>query len=258
MCSALFAMAKGADFKLPTIPDSVQGSNARAEYLCEHFWDDAPNEAKYDYSILHTYLYALSRIPVPRQSELLGNRLDESLPDEKQFAALSLCLDETLGNPFSKLRNDTLYLDMQQRIVDSSLDDVNKIVPRWRIEFFRRTWPGMKAADIELTDSHGRTILLSQIGRPLVLIFANSECSLCREELPRIIDELNNSGKRWIVVYVDGYIPDYALRNYSDNAYADSVGSIIDEEAYMTRMLPCAYEIDSEGRIMAREIQLIK
>lgn len=243
-------------YRFPDVPDSIKQPKERAEYLACHFWD---NVALKDYENLvsvNTFLYVVNLITPEQQDRCLAKFLTESFTDLDLYSKIAYYLDITIGDAESDLRNDRLYLYAQKFITDSSLPLEYKIAPAWRISLFEKNMQGAQATDLKLSDESGNEVNLLDLPKPLIVVFASSECSRCKKELPNFVfrfNELESSNWNIAIIYVDGKKPEYTLPK---NCYVlfDTDKSIIEDDLYLIRRLPSLYLIDEDNIIIKSEL----
>lgn len=256
----LSMFASSSTFQFPVIPDSITDRQERLEYVADHFWDNSTNNELLNYPNLETYFFTLSHIEKTKKLHLLNKFVSQCMTDTATYPVISYAVDFLLGSPDSEYWDDTAYLYVQNLILESNLPEEYKIAPRWRIDLLSKNAVGDLAPSTELIDSEGKIIEIRKLKMPCILIFADSDCNRCEEELSasqNILLELHNSGWNIAVVYLDGIIPQYTFKFNIFAPYSDTEQRILENDIYVARRLPCAYVLDSEARILARELKLL-
>lgn len=242
-------------YRFPTVPDTITDSKERTEYVVKHFWENSPSETCLEPQTMETYFYALTKVTFKVRCESVFKLIDDNICNLDRLSVIGFYLDSFVGNPESDYWDDDLYLASQHYIVNCSIPEEYKITPKWRIELFSKTAIGKDAPNVVLKDIYGNTTDLYHQKMPCLLIFANSECERCKNEQSLYsteIKEAHKMGWNTITVYLDGVIPPHA----STSAFADIDNHIIDDNVYVVRRLPSVYLIDSNKKIVARELKL--
>lgn len=256
----LFMFASSNTFQFPIVPDSIVNRQERLEYVAKHFWDNSTNNELLSYPNLETYFYTLSHIENTKKLNLLNEFVNKYMTDTISYPVISYAIDFLLGSPDSEYWDDNAYLHVQNLIIESELPEDFKIASRWRIGLLSKNAVGELAPDVELCDSIGRITEITELRMPCILIFADSDCNRCEDELiasQDILSQLYDRGWNIAVVYLDGIIPQYAIKLNFLMPYSDAKQRILGNDIYVARRLPCAYILDSDARILAKEIKLM-
>ena len=247
------------EYQFPVIPDSIVVPAERAAFLVRHFWSNSPIEAMVELQTMQTFFYALSKVPYTIKKEAVAITIDKASTDVDILSVVAYYIDCFIGSPESEYCDDELYLESQRLIISSPVPDEYKIAPRWRVGLLSKNPIGSKAPNVPFYDTDGNASDLYSQVMPCVVVFANSECLQCHEELTQFSAELGQMrqlGWNVIVVYLDGIIPVYAVEAKSVLLYADVDNYILENDVYVVRRLPSVYLLDSEIRILVNELRL--
>lgn len=122
------------------------------------------------------------------------------------------------------------------------------------VYFTRDASLGRPAPEFSLLESYGgRVDLASYRGRPVLLVFWTTSCSICQQELPvlsRMAPELASKGIAVVAIHLGGsnQARDYMTSNHIDlTSAADPDGEV--GRAYYVVGVPKLVLIGSDGRV---------
>lgn len=170
-----------------------------------------------------------------------------------------------LGNPNSPVRDETLYLRFLASLL--SRNDIPDDIAARAMDSRRRTMlnrRGTKANDFRYIDRDGKEGTLYGIEAPqTMLIFYDPECPHCPEILDRIaadrkVNAAIDAGElKVLAVYTEGKRDMWEKRKgeLSERwTVACDLSEIIDGEIYDVPAMPTVYLLDSEKRVLVKDM----
>lgn len=259
-------------FELPQPPMTLQGQEARAAYMVEHYWD------KFDFTdtlwlqrpevveqALVDYLQVLNYVPAERAQRSLTKLVNASVADTAMFDRFERLLDKYLYDPNSPMRNEEYYIPVLEAIIASpAVDEWLKVRPRHRLEMALKNRPGSPAQDFTYTLASGRQGRLYDLKSDYTLLFFyNPGCTNCREVREQItaspvVGQLRREG----AIDVLALYPDQDLtewRNYRDSIPRDWInaydqGTLIESgRLYDLKAIPTLYLLDASKRVLLKD-----
>ena len=283
---AMMGLAQNAAMELPMpeIPAEITERAARISYVTDHVWDsldfsDTSRSADPDFMGLNFANFALflsyqpDSVGVARSAKIF---LDKASSSDAAFATARKVARQYLSYQDSPVHNDEIwlvFLDILSQMPNLSEQDKARYDDE--LEMARKNRIGTVASDFEFEnrgDGANRTLLSTPGGsRGLILMFYNPDCEHCLEtiDIMRNSELINNLIKRneITVVAIDAEEDhDYWKQTNATLPAEWIVGfntdGIIDNDLYAIPSLPTLYLLDSEHRVVAKELtdleQLIK
>lgn len=199
--------------------------------------------------------------------EETAKRDSSAVPIFEQMCTMSC---ECLYGINSDFRNEEFYIPVLETLIDSPLESpiTEKIMKdkyREELNSCSKNRIGTKAADFIFRTASGINGSLYGIeGEYILLFFSNPGCTACKE----IMDSLKNSGRvsaliasgclKVLNIYIDEdltewfkYMPVYPKEWI--NAYQPDL-RIRQEEIYDVRAIPSLYILDSEKRVLFKDV----
>lgn len=245
-------------FQFPSVPDSIVNPEERAIYLAQNYWENASPLDIYEPAVIESFFYVVSKIPKEKEKQCLKELLDSSYYNKDRFSTISFYIDFFIGSPDSEYWDDDIYLFTQRCIIESNLEESYKVAPLWRINLLSKNSIGSIATDILLTDINGQKLSLSELKMPCVVIFANSDCEQCKEELSlysSVIEKVKELNWNVAIIYINGEIPDY-VKAINCTTYINAEEKFEDDDLYVVRWLPSVYVFDKNFKVIAKEVKI--
>ena len=272
-------------FPHPEVPAMIQGVMERQQYVTKHFWDaffdlEGPCDSSSILAVkkdeveqnLSAYIGLLNMQPVGQAQKNIADFFSaletRQAKDEKSLLYLQLTelVAKYLYDPNSPLRSEDLYLPFVEGMVNSRFTAADKMAAyRFELEKCRLNPYGSIAPDFRFKDIKGRVSSLhKQKGEHIMLFFSNPGCQSCLDIINAIqsrpyIPAMLASGSLSIVnIYIDYDIDSWKsyAHEYPEswiNAY-DYEHRIYGDEIYYVRAIPSLYLLDSEKRIIFKDV----
>lgn len=263
---------------LPAIPSYIDDEEAVSEYMLMNYWDgtDFADSRWTDYPEIMETAFSrftaladlspdadISRKAVRKMMNLLKERATV-----ENYDMMTALADKYLYDPNSPLRNEELYIQVLQAVIENdSLEDIYKVAPRERLHMAMKNRVGTKAADFAYTASDGRQGTLYTLKADYVLLFFyNLGCPACREIREQLIAVLRN--EPLASMSTDGRLEILALYPDADmsqwesyagdipaqwiNAY-DPGQNINEGELYDLKAIPSLYLLGRDKRVLLKD-----
>lgn len=193
---------------------TMNATEARSEYLCQHYWDNfdfgdtlsiASPEAVEHFFV--DFVDISSRISMSTAKEginILTQRIFQNSDIQNFFIDL---LEKYLYDPNSPMRDEELYIPVLEYIVASpDVRTEEKIRSEYRLKMAMKHRPGNLATDFKSADRTGKVRRLSDIKNEYVLLYFNNPgCSGCRQVTEQIATSAfsRNSKLTILAIYPD-------------------------------------------------------
>ncbi len=276
------------DFPFAQIPTMIDSQEDILQYLSVNFWKPYLDSAakwniasadsllggvkKEDMQIaLSDYFMLLWSLPVQdalrTQSDLMTeiSRYDALYPQDSLYDFFADAMHEVLYNPISDYRNEEFYIPvLENRLAKNPQQPELQA----QLEICSKNRIGEKIADFCFTDNKGRfSTLYTRAKTDFTLIFfSNPGCPACGE----IITEISNNMKIGYMIsqgylsilniYIDEdlgewykHLGDYPASWIS--AYNEDL-SVRDGHHFAIRAIPSIYVIDSQHRVVLKDVSL--
>lgn len=235
---------------LPTVPDSLTTTQARADFVALHFYDAMDwSDPKMSADDAQTQAWAdfLSILPYTSSGNDSAaiSRLFSSIP--AGFIPLYDELAEAyLLSADSEFTSERLYVQTLNSILSRpDLSATDRAFHKAHLEYLNLNAPGSAATDFTFTTSDGTTARLSDfVGKTpyLLIVFHDPDCDVCHNLLATL-----DTDHEW-----------QSLK--SEGTLAIITPEITDELEETFRMLytPSLYLLDSSGHVIVRNVLLDK
>lgn len=262
-------------FKLPTVPDSLQSVESRFNYVVDNYWNnfdfsDTDNINSRDTEeALVNYIDLISRIPLKNGQEQLKKlfrKISANIPMQEYINTLAR---KYLVNYDSPMRNDLLYIGVAEYLAENAIDEIIKYNAKQDIIILSKNLPGTKATDFHFTVPTGETKNMESIESPyIIVLFYNPDCKACSHILKEtnsseIINKSLEEGKaKLLAIYPqdDSSIWRNYIKNTPDKWIngCDNGMKLISEVKYDLRVLPVLYLLDSNKKVIMKDVPLSK
>ena len=258
-------------FVRPEVPVMLTDPDQQVDYLIKHYWDlfdfadtayvsspEITEQAWVDYIDL------LRRIPLDKAQEEMKTMMLKSAQNSKDlFKYFTDMADKYLYDPNSPARNEELYIPVLEVMIQTSaLIDVEKMLPKHRLEWAFKNRVGTKAVNFQYTDITGKTGTLYQVKAEYLLVFFNNPgCHSCKEHIEgllgsAIMNMLLSEGRLKILsVYSDNKLEEWK-KYYADypaewiNGY-DKLLAV--EKKYDLKAIPTLYLLDKNKMVLLKD-----
>lgn len=273
-------------FPMPQIPGMISTQEDYANFLVSHFWqpffsedreysrdtsliggvtEDAFSQAFINYA---TMLFMADTKKGLQEQEYLMAQAEKwtaAAPESKMFETISSICDEYLYNPNSPLRNEEMYIPVEeaklksQFTTDEEKADAAALLPRLKLNRI-----GTPAADFTFTLRSGRKMNLYDVKADnIILFFSNPGCEDCKAVIDQLrslqgLDEAIAAGRLAVVnVYPDEdlaewhkYAPVYPDNWYNGYDQDLAVGGGL----YNLRAIPSLYLLDKDKKVVFKDV----
>lgn len=258
-------------FRLPDIPNAINGPAERSIYLSEHYWDYFDFQ---DTSLIHkpdiseqafaNYILLLDNLPaatVKESMEILIKRASQNWDIQNFIIDL---FGKYLYEPNSPYRNEDLYipfLEILVKLPSARTEDV--MTGEFRLKMALKNRPGSVAADFSYGDGSGRTGRLSEVESEYVLLFFyDPDCENCREASRMLADSPVSSCRRLkiMAIYPDDDVeawkekmndfPGHWINGYSPE------GEVVRKNLYDVKAMPSFYVLNRDKKVVLKDVAL--
>lgn len=264
-CSA----QKRSEVPMPSVPAELREPQLRANYIIEHFWDNADSLSAYSRTALEqAFSNFISVFPIADEAAreaAVKNLMNKAQESHDEYARMAEIADVYLYSIDSPVASDDYYILFLKEIVGSPvLDDTEKIRPQFQLENLLKNRPGMVAADFPFetldarqTSVHAEAASLAD-GQEMLFILYDPDCGHCRKVMDELVKDPDvvNGAMKVVAVYsgeerelwqkTAAKLPSSWVVGYED-------GTMQDEGAYAIRTLPTLYRIDKNAVIQSEE-----
>ncbi len=273
-------------FPMPKVPSMISTGQEYANYMVSHFWQpffsedrvysrdtslvggvtkDAFSKAFTDYA---TYLMmADTRKCLQAQEDLMAKaeKMTEADPAGNFFETITSISDAFLYNPNSPLRNEEMYIPVEEAKVvsrftsDDEKADAAALLPRLKLNRV-----GTPAADFAFTLRNGRKMRLYDVQADnVILFFSNPGCEDCKAVIDQLssLPDLNGAIAAGVLAVVNVY-PDEDLSQWHAYApvYPDNWYNGYDQDLavgaglYNLRAIPSLYLLDKDKKVVFKDV----
>ena len=266
-CSA----QRSGDVPLPSVPSELREPQVRADYIIEHFWDNADTLGAYKRNALEqAFSNFISVFPVASDTarqKAMKALVQKASSGHDGLVAVAEIADIYLYNVDSPIASEEYYILFLQELMESdALSEDEKIRPAYQLSNALRNRPGDLAADFSFDTREGlHTSLYDEIdrlasGQKLALIFYDPDCSHCRKLLDKLLKyRADFAGLTFVAVYSGDDRPmwqDAAGELPSDWIVGYDDGTMQEEDTYIIRTLPTIYVIAPDKTVLVKEATL--
>lgn len=267
----------GAQLPLPVVPQTLTKPADRAIYIIDHFWDGldfADTTMSRDARLIeqsfadYTSLFPVVNDSTARLQSAVDRLVRASEADSVAAAGLREIAEIYLYDVVSPLHNDDYYrFYLNSFIKSDGLDDGMRLRYEYQLEEIDKNRVGEEATDFGLVAKDGSETTLSHevAGVPLtVLMFYNPFCSECHDissamgDDPAVAKAVAAGRLQLIAVIADGAWSDNASAVPLDGPireFAAKDNCIEDEQLYSVRLIPTLYVLDSEMKVVMRDVR---
>lgn len=257
------APAEAGVLAMPEVPALITGSEARAAYTAEHFWDALTADTVGGTGAMEQNLanFAVIAAQAPAGAQRRGFASMWSRTGLTDSVLMPI-VESYLYDPESPVYSPDLMMSAL-----AAADSLQRLPSGCRESLLlgelRRNAPGTRAADVAYTDRHGRQHRLLQSRVAQLVVFYDPDCEHCAEEMSMLAasEELARAvaeGK----AAVRAIYPGADERRWREHAAGlpgawtvgmnagDPVGA---QGAYDIRTTPSIYLLDDGGMVVLRE-----
>lgn len=274
-------------FPMPKIPAMISSGQDYANYLVSHYWQpffsedrvysrdtsliggvtkDSFNQAFGEYA---TFLMMADPAKcLKAQADLMAKaeKMTEANPDGKFFETLISICDEYFYNPNSPLRNEEMYIPVEeaklasQFVSEDEKAEAAALLPRLKLNRI-----GTPAADFIFTLRNGKKMALHDAKADFtILFFSNPGCEDCKAVIDQLsslpgLDDAIAAGRLAVVnVYPDEDLTEW--HNYAP-VYPDNWYNGYDQDLavggglYNLRAIPSLYLLDKDKKVIFKDVE---
>lgn len=263
---------KKREFQLPEVPTMLNTPEARAAFVCKHYWDhfDFTDTAyirlpEITEQTIVNFMDLMPRVPKELASKSIGILYEKAAP----HSAMAWYFWETMSRYWkdanSPIRNEEMFI-----LLCSSVESVSEVevVMKQRASFARKLAEknrlGQPAVDFVYTMESGKQGRMYALkAEYTLLLFYNPDCHTCAEVKDvmknslRLKDLVGNGKMKVLTVYPD---EDVALwRERLGELSADWVngydkGQVLTHEAlYDLSSIPSFYLLDKDKKVLLKD-----
>lgn len=259
-------------FEMVSVPDTLVGPEARADYLAMHYWD------RFDFSdtvsigfpevteqAFVDYLDALRYVTFPTVCSSLEKMVKQAETDPQMLLYFTGLYEKYLYEPDSPFRNEEWLIPVLQLVSRSSiLKEADMIRPAYLLEQILKNRLGKPATDFTYTSADGQPHSLYGVDSPrLLLFFYDPDCHTCQETIEKmiaspILEKQIASAKLTVLAVYPGEdeeiwqmyhrkLPASWISGY------DPDNQLINDELYDLKRFPTLYLLDRERKILLKD-----
>ena len=250
------------EIPLPSVPSELRDPQARADYIIEHFWEQADSLGAYTrQAVEQAFSNFISVFPIASADarvKAVGALMDKASASRDDYAMIAEIADIYLYTFDSPIESEDYYILFLREITASPvLSDDEKIRYAAQLEDALLNRPGNIAADFEFDTRDGRhTSLHKEIKSRTLLIFYDPDCSHCRQVLARLMAEpidadviaVYSGDDRSLWEMTADQLPDGWTVGYED-------GTLQEDGVYVLRTLPTLYLIGPDKIVVEKDIK---
>ncbi len=258
-------------FKLPSIPDTVRTIEGRFNYVVTNYWnnfnfsDTSYINARVTEEAVVNYIDLLTRRPQNEWEIQMHAFLSHTLAEVKMQNYINEVLRRYLVNYDSPMRNDKLYVIVAKYLSTNALDEITKFNAIQDTCLLSVNQIGNIATDFQFATPQGEQQRLSEIESTYtIMMFYKPDCKSCKIILDAVKQSeiINNSIKEGKLKLLAIYPQDdsYTWRNHLANLPdswingCDNGMELISEGIYDLRVLPVFYLLDSNKKIILKDV----
>ncbi len=184
--------------------------------------------------------------------------------DAKALTIVTSLADESLNNPGSPVRDETLYIAfIKTLLATDSIPKIVRDIEEERLKTALLNRPGNVAHDFRFIDRNGNTHTLHKLsGEMILLLFYDPECSHCTDILkfiakdPKVNSAISNGSLTVTAIYTEGKrdvwesnkwnMPENWLIGYD-------LSGIYENALYDLPAMPIIYLLDSNKRVLMKD-----
>lgn len=260
-------------FELPSIPDTLRTIESRFNYVVDNYWnrfdfsDTFQIETKETEEALVNYLDLISRLSAGKGQVHLADLMKKASANSLMQEYINKLARKYLVNYDSPMRNDLLYMGAAKYLARTATDETLKYNAIQDTTMLSLNQPGTKATEFQFTTPTGEIKRISDIqGKYTVLLFYNPDCKSCSQILEAtkrseiIHKSLEEEKTTLVAIYPqdDSYIWRKYIETVPDKWIngCDNGMTLISEVMYDLRVLPVFYLLDSNKKIVLKDVPL--
>ena len=263
---------KKRSFQLPEVPVMLDTPEARAAFVCEHYWDHFDFA---DTAYIHlpditeqaivNFMDLMPRVPQELADKAMRILYEKAAPHSPMLWHFWETMSRYWQNANSPMRNEEMFIRLCR-----SVEEVPQVeeVLKQRASFARRmaekNRPGMKAADFVYTLASGKQARMYGLKAEYTLLFFyNPDCHTCadvKQAMQRslLLKDMVSSGQmKVLTVYPD---EDVALwRSHLEEMSEEWIngydkGQVLTmEERYDLSSIPSFYLLDKDKKVLLKD-----
>ena len=264
------------ELTMPQLPDSLRLPEERALYLGRHFWDnmDFSNSAltgneEFMGQNFANFVSIFPVIPADSLPAVVNGLVTEAAVSEEALENIAHIAEMYLYEPESPVYNEEYFILFLNSLISSTAyPEVMKERMNALLTDASKNRVGQQAADFGFVTREGKETTLSSLpkSRQTLLIFFDPDCDHCHEVMTLIAenkginDKIASGELNVVAVYSGdekGQWEKYAATLPSGWIVGYEPGKIYDDEIYVLRTFPSVYILDSENRIVAKNVDLL-
>ena len=263
---------KKRSFQLPEVPVMLDTPEARAAFVCEHYWDHFDFA---DTAYIHlpditeqaivNFMDLMPRVPQELADKAMRILYEKAAPHSPMLWHFWETMSRYWQNANSPMRNEEMFIRLCR-----SVEEVPQVeeVLKQRASFARRmaekNRPGMKAADFVYTLASGKQARMYGLKAEYTLLFFyNPDCHTCadvKQAMQRslLLKDMVSSGQmKVLTVYPDEDVSLWRnhLGEMSDewiNGY-DKGQVLTVEKRYDLSSIPSFYLLDKDKKVLLKD-----
>lgn len=265
----LAAEDDGALFEYPQVPDTISSLERRSDFFVSKFWEnlDMSKQIKDKEAFKSAFVDYVTFFPYANRQVVTNSLADlfyKAQANSANIRLLAETAEATLYDISSVARNESIYLVFLTKILEnSSLNSVEKLRYQTHLDILNNNKLGAIAKDFKYKDLKGKN-KSTKLAKPKsdysIIYFNDPNCEECLIGRLRLsVDvEINKLIKEGKVILYSISLCDYSkewaeqAKDYSDLWEIGATPEVYD--IYDLRLMPNLYIMDSEGRILAKNV----
>lgn len=263
---------KKRSFQLPEVPVMLNTPEARATFVCEHYWDhfDFADTAYIHLPEITEQAIVNFMDLMPRVSKELSERAmrilyEKAAPHSPMLWHFWETMSRYWYDPNSPMKNEEMFILLCKTVEQTTpVEKFLKERAAYQRALAEKNRVGMKAADIVYTLASGKQGRLYELKAPYTLIFFyNPDCHTCADakqvmhQSLRLKDLVSNGKVKVLTIYPDEDVAMWRSRldEMSDewiNGY-DKGQVLTMEERYDLSSIPSFYLLDKDKKVLLKD-----
>ena len=260
-------------FTLPEVPIMLTTPEARAEYVCEHYWDHFDFA---DTTYIHlpditeqaivNFMDLMPRVPKDLAQRSMSILYQKAAPHSPMLWHFWETMSRYWKDTSSPVRNEEMYILLCRSVESvSEVEEVLKQRAAYNREIAEKNRVGMMATDFIYTLASGKKAKLSDIRSPFtIMLFFSPDCQTCNRtkqemEASLLLKELiANKQVAVLTVYPEEdmdlwYTYQKGMPSSWINAY-DKEQTLTLKTLYDLSALPSFYLLDKDKRVLLKDV----
>ena len=269
----LFEQKKERSFSLPEVPFMLDTPEARATFVCEHYWD---NFDFADTAYIHlpditeqaivNFMDLLPRVSQDLSERAMAILFQKAAPHSQMMWHFWETMSRYWKDANSPMRNEEMYIRLCQSVeIVSEVEEGLKEQARFSKQLAERNRLGQLAQDFVYTLFSGKQARMYDLKAEYVLLFFyNPDCQTCVEvkSLMKnsilLKDLVENQKLKVLTVYPDNDIKLWRERLgdlSSDWVNAYDKGQVLTYKSlYDLSSIPSFYLLDKEKKVLLKDV----